>query len=462
MTDNATPRPARTRGGGLAAPLSEVRRMARRLDPFTTIFIVSLVVPLMFNLGPFRLSTYRFSLLILFLPVLLMLVRGRAGRLHLCDFSVFFFAIWMALSEFYHRGGEGIESIGITTLETLGAYLIGRTVIRSPETFRKASMFLFATSMTLLPFAIYETLTGHNITLQFWSAIGQTNPDVPKEARLGLDRVQGPFDHPILFGVFYTPVIGLAYYVAFYEKSAVTKFMIGLLVFATGFLALSSGPISASVVQVGLMFWYGMFNRIPGQWWMLLGLLIVMYVAVDIASNRTPLVVAISYLALNIETGLGRIMIWDWGWVNILEHPVFGIGIANDWVRHEWLTASFDMYWLLFMMYYGMPAGLAHWGSYLFVLFPLMFRTFRDPRIRSYRMGWIVGSFGMMMAGWMVHFWNAPLALHFFLLGSGVWLISYAEDDAGKAEEGPPESGDRIARSSRYTRFDPVGRGQCR
>lgn len=418
-------------------------------------FLVALVIPIILNFGPFRFSVYRMVLVAAFIPSLWMLVSGMAGRFRLADAFAMLLPLWILVSDLVYNGASAFEPSTVLALETLGAYLLARVLVTGPTAFKTMVKVLFGICLVLGPFAIYEALTGTNIVMQFWGSIGRTLPDVRMQPRLGLDRAQGPFDHPIHFGVFFTPLIGLTYFVLGFGKPFLYRLALVGIVFGVGFLALSSGPISAFAVQLGLILWFNLFKKLPGHWWFLLAGIVLAYVVVAALSERTPIEVAISYLALNPVTGYGRTIIWEFGWINIWDNPVFGIGRGNEWVRHPWMSPSFDMFWLVFPMTYGLVALVAHAGCYFAILFPAMSRRIVDDRIRSYRLGWATGTIGFAFAGWMVHFWNAPLVLHFFILGSGVWLLDKrwtvepAENDTEEKEAGPMQS----PAVPRYTRF---------
>ncbi len=416
------------------------------------IFLFALIIPLILNLGPLRLSVYRLVLLITFIPSVVIWVSGRAGRILIADLMVVLMVFWMALAHFYHFGvGPSVEPIGILTLEHLGAYLLGRSYIRSAEVFYKMVWASFLLCLVLLPFGIYEALTTQNLYMSLWDKLGAVPPDVAKDARLGLDRFQGPFDHPILSGVFATPILGLVCYVLGYQRGFVSTTMLTTVVFATGFLCVSSGPLSALAVQLGLIIWNKVLKPVEARWWILLFLTVLAYIVVDIISNRKPIVVAISYLALNAQTGIARVYIFHWGWVNILENPVFGVG-DGDWKRYAFMTQSFDMFWLIYGMTYGLIAGIAQTLAPMLLILSMIFTKMPDPRLSAYRMGWLIGIGGIVMAGWMVHFWNAPLVLYFFVLGAGVWMLEAAK---ASPEEGSAAPEEEVPSGLRYSRYAP-------
>ncbi|MEM9342234.1 MAG: hypothetical protein AAGA87_04255 [Pseudomonadota bacterium] len=442
----------RARRGVAARPaIGSATSAEKKLPIFVKIFVISLIIPLIFSLGSITLSTYRIALLAMFVPSFIMWISGKAGPLRWADGLICLMVTWMIISTIYHKGmGEAIEPVGILTLEHLGTYLLGRVFIRDARSFRQMAILLFCVGVFLFPFALYEGLTGHNLYRSIWANLGRVPFDVNMEARLGLDRFQGPFDHPILSGVFLTPALALGCFVVGYRKGFVTRTSLTGIAFLTGFLSVSSGPISALTVQIGMVLWEAIFRPIKARWWIFLGLAAVAYVAIDLLSNRTPIVVAISYLALNTHTAMNRVYIWEWGWVNIFSNPLFGTGLGGEWQRYSFMTDSFDMFWLLYAMSYGLIAGIGHLGAALLIVWQLIRKKIADERIREYRMGWLIGFVGFFMAGWMVHYWEAPLALCFFFLGSAIWFLDY-EDGADEAVDDTAE--DTAERRTRYSRF---------
>ena len=65
-------------------------------------------------------------------------------------------------------------------------------------------------------------------------------------------------------------------------------------------------------------------------------------------------------------------------------------------------------------------------------------REVSDPRIRDYRMGYLGSILGMFIAGWAVHFWNAPYVLFMFFIGSGVWFLDHKETPPAPAPSSQP------------------------
>ena len=166
------------------------------------LFLVSLLIPWIIIIGPMRLSVYRFVLLIWLFPCLLMLITGKAGRIRVADISLLLYCLWCFLAiSMVHGLSYAVQPAGMIFIETMGAYLFARCFIRDADDFHNMVLLLFRLIAFLLPFAIFETVTRHNILLEALSHVYQTFPDADSEPRWGLRRVQTIFEHPILFGV---------------------------------------------------------------------------------------------------------------------------------------------------------------------------------------------------------------------------------------------------------------------
>ncbi len=424
----------------------------KKLPVLVFIFILGLVTPMLLDLGPVRLSVYRIVLLVMFLPFLHALLVGKAGRIRGPDICVMLICFWSVLSMIVIHGfADKIEAIGILIVEILGAWLIGRVLIRTPEAFRSMVKLFFGLTLLVLPFVMFETLTGQNIILDLFDIIGKTYPDVPKDPRWGLDRVQGPFAHPIHFGVFFGSLVGITYYVLGYGGSVFGRLGRTVIVIVVGALALSSGPLAALVAQVFFIGWDVVFRRIRSRWYILSGLSVLAYILVDALSNRNPFQVFISYLAFNEHTAYNRVLIWQWGTKNIFDNPVFGIGF-NSWERYYWMSDSFDMFWLLPAMRHGVVVGVLFFLLFFWVFFQTVYTKVSDPRIHAYRTGYLATLFGLFMAGWTVHYWDATLVLFMFLLASGMWM---SDKDVAVSDQDAEPSASNARQDTRYSRFTP-------
>ncbi|MEM9059695.1 MAG: O-antigen ligase family protein [Pseudomonadota bacterium] len=391
----------------------------RKTRPFLVpVFLISLALPLVIDVAGLRLSPYRIILLTMFLPSLIAYFFGSAGRMRTADFVVFLIAAWSALSFGMVHGVEGIESAGMVLIETLTPYLLARQFIRTPGHFHAMVKVLVGIVLCLLPFAVFEALTGRNLILALFDLAGRVYPDVDKPLRLELDRVQGPFEHPILFGV----ICGSALALSFYLLNPTFRLVRTGIIFLVAFLSLSSGPLAALAAQAGLISWDRILRRWRFRWYAMILVAVSGYIVVDLISNRTPPEVFISLAAFDPETAYNRLLIWEWGWVNIASNPWFGLG-HGDWQRLWFMTDSVDMFWMQRAMVHGLPVGLGFQFALLCVIVPLIRCRSLPAYADACRTALLICLAGFYIAGMTVHFLNATFVLFMFVLGSGAWML---------------------------------------
>lgn len=400
-----------------------------RLSIWIWLFIIGLIIPLFVYVGPIRLSVYRVVLLAAFFPVLFYWLSGRAGRIRLPDICVVVICLWSSVSMVIKDGGVGasIEAIGILWVETLGAYLLARCYIRTPEAFFAITRLLFWIGLLLLPFALHELYAGPSPLLTLFGKIGPTYSENGNPGRLGLERVQGPFVHPIHFGVFFGALVGMFYYVLGCGQSWISREgrtgLAGFLCFAS----LSSGPLVAVMSQLIFLLWDGIMKSVRSRWYIFFGLSLLAFIVVDIISNRTPFHVLISYLAFNEHTAYNRIRVWNFGTANIWANPLFGIGLTGDWVRPYWMSSSADMFWIVPAMRHGIVVWIGYLGLFFSAFLSVIYRQKLSKRVQRYRMGYICTMTGLFVVGWTVHFWDALFVFFIFLLASGLWMLDWTE-----------------------------------
>lgn len=342
------------------------------------------------------------------------------------DFLIIFFVFWAgAALSVVHGVSFAIEPFGILFIETMGSYLLARVFIRGPESYEFFVRCLFFTILVLIPFSLYETITAQPIVLNIFRNFGPVFDVAYMQSRWGLDRVQGPFEHPILYGVFCGMGIGMVFYSQAATLSFFTRALRTFAVLFAAIWSLSSGPLSGIVAQI-MLITYGFFTKgIKARWKLAVLGAVSAYIVVDLLSNRRPAEVFISYFAFNAHNAYNRMRIWDFGSASVLNHPVFGIGY-NEWERPFWMSPSVDMFWLLPSMKYGLPAGLALASAFAIIALKIASKKIEDQRINYCRVGLMITLVGLMLSGWTVHFWNATYSITCFVFGAGVWI--YTQD----------------------------------
>ena len=411
--------------------------------PPITLLLVALVLPLAFSVGPIALSPYRFVLLVLTIPTLGSWLSGKAGRIRAADILLLLFCLWCALAILAVHGPEqAFEAGGMLCVETFVAYLIARCHIRTQDDFRATARVILILTLFLLPLALFETISGQKPTLSLFRALGPTIQEVAVEPRWGLTRAQGPFEHPILFGVFSGGSVALIHLamegkIGFLQRWTMTG--LGCL---TVVLSMSSGPIAALLLQLGLIAWNTLFKGVSSRWRVLWGIGAIVYVVAESATAATVPQI-LTRFAFDQWTAFYRLLIFDYGWASVMAHPFFGTGFG-DWLHPAWMSPSIDMFWMVSAIRHGLPAVTLLLLAFLTAVIGVGLRPIADGTLYACRAGYIISMAGFFAVGWTVHFWNATHVLFFCLLGSGMWIL-----DA-------PDEPDKVATRTRSVRSRPL------
>jgi hypothetical protein len=320
---------------------------------FIVAFLAAMLIPVIFRIGPLAFTGSRFFLTVTIIPAIAVVVARQ--RLQLADYMLLGYVVWATLCFIVnHELGTAIQSAGSNFVEVAGAYFLGRMTMQYPSSYIFISKCLLLVVIFLLPFALFESITGNAIIIDIVGKFLPTYPDISMEQRLGLQRVQSVFEHPILFGVFCAGIYSPAVLVVARNSGRLKQIVFGFLVVFATFLSLATGAFLNVIWQILIVMWNKIFRNFKRRWLLLFGLAVLAYLIVDLASNRNPVQVFISYFTFQLNSSYNRVLIWNYGTAEVYRHPVFGIGL-NDWVRAPWMGSSFDNFWLLRAMRYGLP-----------------------------------------------------------------------------------------------------------
>ncbi len=413
-------------------------------SPLLPIFLLTILLPISLEVAGLRLSPTRLYLLIFSVPFALKILQGGAGRFTFVDLLFILSGLWIMLSLVVMHGTERIPFAGITVVELVGGYFVGRVLVRDLQDYNAMIKFILIAMVVLLPFALIEAITGKMIL-----------PDLLRMAfdapfrggsaygRMGLERVYSVFDHPILFGLFCSVALANVFYL--FSERPVIAVITAVFTLIMSFLSLSSAPLLACGMQAGLLIW----NRVmKGRWGLLLILTVIGYVAVDMASNRTPITIIIETMTFNSGTGWTRIATNKYGWASVWANPIFGLGF-NDWARPDWLTSSVDNFWLVLAMRYGIIGlGLIATPFALHMLM-LSFTRISNAEISRCRVAHGIVLAGICFTLVTVHVWDTMSAFVMFFVGAGAWMYTSDISPENKAAESDPAS----SSGTPYTRF---------
>ncbi|MCG8443382.1 MAG: hypothetical protein MI723_16385 [Caulobacterales bacterium] len=399
---------------------------------------LSMMAPLEASLmlGSFQLSPYRIALLALF-PFIAARMLSGAFRWAWYDVTILFAGAWMVIATVFHYGlAAGVESGGITAFEVLSSYFIARVSITSLAHLFGLLRVLVLALAVLAPIMAVEAITHKHIVIDTVRSITGTGWfSSVSETRLGLLRAQGPFMHPIHAGVFIGSMAALMFY-----GLPPARRRLGFALSGVGtFFSLSSGAYAAFLLQLGLILyrWGTGLIGLTTRWTLFAGALAFCVITIEILSDRGFLGWFIGNFSLSAHNGYWRLLIWEYGGLEALRHPMFGVGLHGDWSRPEWMvTGSIDAYWLALALQYGIPMSLAAAVTSFGVSFAMMGRAARMwGDMRLIMIGWIFAFLALCLSGLTVHYWHNLMAWFFLYLGMGASLLQIEPDEAAESDE---------------------------
>ena len=424
----APPRVAAYRGPyGLSA--------ARSIHWLLAVLLIATALPTETSimLGSVRMSPYRFVLVLAFFPCLVALISGRVGRLVLPDYLMAGHGLWVFLSLIVNEGpARAIEPGGSYLIEAFGSYMVARVCIRNIREFRGFCAFVALVIMTISLVTLPEMLTGKYIIHELFAQLRGMSFFSDIGMRFRLHRAYGPFDHPILWGVFASTPFAMTWFALTpsdrFSTGRVTR---SVWICLGAMTSVSTGALACLAIQGGLIGYELTTRWLVKRWTLLLAAFAVLYAFIGALSNRTGMQVFLSYLTFSSETAFSRVLIYNWGMVNVRHHPVFGIGLG-DWERLSWMSPSFDNFWLYVPMRYGIPAFATLALSLVLIWRRIIRYAPRGPNGRPApffstdegraRLAWGFSMLGLSIAAATVHLWNSSAIFFYVMVGAGVWM----------------------------------------
>ncbi len=444
-------RPAETRRRG-AVPLDtgEIRRDLPVPALWIILFVLSLVQGGFLLLGGTVVGAARGLMLIALVPVIAAYAMGKGGQVRLPDIAILLFVLWQYVCTFVnHPDGSRTNLTVATSVETLVPYFMARVLIRNERSFRFLFRCLLVSLLFIVPFAAMESLTGRNILSEVYNQLpgiegfrGTTNPP-----RLGLERADSVFEHPILYGLYCALPFSMAWMATFPNASmAVRGFWAGLCMLGMVF-SVSTGAILMIMMQGMLIGWNWVMGAVAARWKLLLAGFCVLYLLAAAISESPPLLYMVSKMALSADSAWNRVNIWEHGSANVRDNPIFGLAF-RPWERPGWLLPSVDNFWLLMAMRYGYP-GFIFLVTAVGWHFVTMVRKnlAAYPEINQLRLAYLFTLLSVYVMLATVHIWSASYMLVIFLLGAGAWILELPETPAepDAADPGDARSGSERA-----------------
>lgn len=430
-TDIATSRmPAAT---PLTRTVQQVMDDLGRLHPLILLYLLAVIIPVGFNIGTVAFTGLRLLLILLFIPLFYKVYIAKVDRVYPIDVLFLLHVLWIFVAIGINNPNKVVQNASSVSLEFLGGYLVGRVYIRSAGDMFALIRTLIALVILSLFFAIPESLNSRAIIPDWISRIpGLTTvnqTDIPM--RMGLHRAQVYFAHPIHYGLFCSSAFALTLVGLRNVMAKGKRILFGSLIAVAVFLSLSSGALLSVILQLFLIVWSFIFRNNSNRWKLLFGLFVLLYVFIDLASNRTPLKVFMSYATFSAHNAYYRSIIFEWGIMNVNNNPIFGLGL-RDWIRPHYMgSGSVDNFWLVMAMRYGYPGFALIAAGYLSALIHVGRRKLLPGTTQAdLRLAWMMMFVGLSFTLATVHVWTSVYSFVFFLMGSGIWLAGASDVEA--------------------------------
>jgi len=321
----------------------------------------------------------------------------------------------------------GIESGGILFLETFVPFFITRLVVYKYAHLMTLSKTLLIISSVLALLALPEAISGVPIAHKLASLI-TGNPFVHSpEVRFGIWRSYSLTDHPIVLGSICATALPIG--LAISRRRRLVAGMSGLSFFGV-IASASSGPILSVVAQASLYIWSLITKGRPHKWWLLLLAIGLLYIFIDVLSNRDPFRVMFSYLLFSEHNGYVRYNMWinsfflaSQSFQSMLVGYGFSVEMMSLLDNHFWsnlMATSVDSYWLVILLRYGVTMLLLSVVMLILIL-RANIRNYRRYRLREQRLlvqAWFIATISLSLVACTVHFWGSTASLFFVVLAA--------------------------------------------
>ncbi len=418
---NASYHPATMPAGAGFRP----RAASRSNVMVAVVLLYTLLLPTQFNvtIADVYLSPFRVYLIGASLYVFAGALR-QSMRFTVPDLLVLLATAWITVASYMTSGSLATAAIigGSHAVDIGLSYFVARATIQTPDDLRRF-LIMIAPGVGVVGVTVALEAVTHTLIMQRIAG-ALTGMPIPRrlDVRLGLMRGFGPFPHPILAGI----CLGSLWPI--YLLSGVRGWprMAGLAGALGGVFSMSSAAMLALVVG-GLLVVYDWISERIGNlsWRVFLAFAAVLYGVVELTTQSGFYNLLIRYASLNTTSAYNRVLIWRFGTRNIANNPWFGIGYS-DWERPDWMHSdSFDHFWLILSLRFGIAVTVLLLGATLLGIAMIALRSrnmaAHDARLlRGVAVSMAVFALGLNS----VSLWMSSLAWFFMLLGIMVSLAS--------------------------------------
>ncbi len=376
-----------------------------------------------FFFGELRMTMYRLLLLLITPAILFRFVRLMVSgkyRFVWSDLLVPVTGLWMvvALSEI-DGFDRALVTSGTMALEFCVPYMATRVFLTERGQAVALVRILCIAIATVGVLAIFDEFSERfllrEIAGSFTGSHKYAAIDYSTLARGFLFRAASTLEHPILLGT--ACLFGLL--MATTMRGALRRFM--LAGSAVGLaLSVSSAPISGAIIGFGALLYNKLLRNFPFRWGLLLASLVGVILFIFSAHPR-PWGFIFSHLTFDEATGYYRLLQWQFAGPLVINSPIFGIGLYDEWVRVSGLSPTIDATWLRMAMLFGIPGSILIGLSYLTACSVSMdignksLNLTKQERQLGFVLSLIMGL--LIYIGFTVFYWGTVFILTMFLAG---------------------------------------------
>jgi len=388
-------------------------------------FMVAICMPITiaFYAGSLLITPYRIFMIACLPYLMFTLFADRSLKFGPADVLMLAFGLW-SVGCILHNISDGTQRAGQYWIETVSAYILARVTLRSVADVLYFLKLVLVASIIAFIIAVPEAITHKKFLLEITSRMTGMHyfeyaPGT--DVRLGMRRPQAFFANTILYGVFCASCVAMFWYTAQNNFSRIYK--VAVLAIAT-FFSLSSAPLLAVNVQIVMIIGEYLTRGIKGRAPLTISLGVIVTVLMNLLTTSGVVGFIVNHLTFNSGSAYNRVNIWNWGWFNIKQHPIFGLD-ADNWIRPTWMKPSCDNFWIVITMLGGIPALTFMILTMLITMWKLGHIDVRrlPPIYAKLRMGWFFSFIALAFTGFSVMFFGAISPMYYFMIGIGGALI---------------------------------------
>ncbi|CAN2533309.1 hypothetical+protein [Methylocapsa aurea] len=309
-----------------------------------------------FYLGERRMTVTRI-LLLLVAPLTVMrfarLTAEGRYRFVLPDLLVPLTGLWMFIGPIANDGIErALVASGSSALEFCIPYMAARLFLSERGQAVALTRILCIVIALVGMLAIADEVTRRFLLRETIGALtGYDNGALEGDMRGFLFRATSTLEHPILLGTACSFGLLLATTLRGWPRMlGVTGAAIGLV------LSVSSAPTGATLIGAGVLA-YERVTRGLAFRWVLPAVGPLLFVAAIFLFHPSPLGFFLRYLTFDPATAWYRVLQWSCAGDLVMQSPILGIGLSDEWATICGLAKTIDSVWLRMAMMYGLPGS---------------------------------------------------------------------------------------------------------